>query len=62
MSEFRRDQKEEQYSDKDRDQETFSVFEETYRDGSAKNECWNSGDKPIREESDEKDPEELPAV
>ena len=37
----RRGQWEEEYSDNGR--VTYGGYEETYRDGSLKNECWNSG-------------------
>lgn len=37
----RRRQQEEEYSDNGR--VTYGGYEETYRDGSLKNECWNSG-------------------
>ena len=43
MSEVTRKRSEEEYGDSGR--ENWSAFEETYRDGSLKNECWNSGNK-----------------
>lgn len=40
-----RSQAAERYSDHDRDSEVYTDREETYRDGSLKNECWNTGRK-----------------
>ena len=54
MSEMKRKQSEEEYSDRGR--ENWSAYEETYRDGSLKNECWNSGGKrpnSAKKETDE---------
>ncbi len=43
MSELKRDQREKNWSDEipDEESERPEPYEETYRDGSAKNECWN---------------------
>ncbi len=55
MSEPYRSRMEEDFADRDQDPEYFDEMEETYRDGSLKNECWNSGeagdqiDRPERE-------------
>ncbi len=43
MSEFM-DRRERGYEDQDPDPEYFDEMEETYADGSLKNECWNSGE------------------
>lgn len=40
MSEPGKRSREEEYADSGR--ENWSAYEETYRDGSLKNECWNS--------------------
>ena len=43
MSERKTDRKEKEWSDEIPDEEEVQPepYEETYRDGSAKNECWN---------------------
>ena len=54
MSEMKRKNAEEEYGDRER--ENWSSFEETYWDGSLKNECWNSGGKrpsSVKKETDE---------
>lgn len=56
MSEMKRKNAEEEYGDRER--ENWSSFEETYRDGSLKNECWNSGGKHPSLLKKGKDPEE----
>lgn len=48
MSEYdpRRKRKAEDYADRDRDDQSSDrdAYEPTYRDGSAKNECWRQDD------------------
>lgn len=56
MTGMRRNRAEEEYGEGGR--ETWSAYEETYRDGSLKNECWNSGKTPSKETDRDKDPEE----
>ncbi len=41
------------YEDEDPDPEYFDEMEETYRDGSLKNECWNSGEAGSSREEDD---------
>ena len=45
MSERNSDRREKEWSDgiPDPEEERPEPYEETYRDGSAKNECWESG-------------------
>ena len=48
MSEFRRADKErkaEEWADRSRDEDETEPYEQTYRDGSLKNECWRSDDR-----------------
>ncbi|MDO5434902.1 MAG: hypothetical protein Q4G19_00875 [Clostridia bacterium] len=51
-SEHERDTEAERWADNDRDSEVYTVREETYRDGSLKNECWNTGSRRNTEEDD----------
>ena len=46
MSERKTDLREKEWADDIPDEEEIlpEPFEETYRDGSAKNECWSGGD------------------
>ena len=44
-NEQERDHEAERWSDNDRDSEVYTAREETYRDGSLKNECWNTGSR-----------------
>ncbi len=46
------------YADRDPDPEYFDEMEETYRDGSLKNECWDSRDLPDASFGSPKNPEE----
>lgn len=57
MSETGRRNREEEYADSGR--ENWSAFEETYRDGSLKNECWNShpGTYGRKNDPDQDDPD-----
>ena len=43
MSEWRKDRREKDWADEipDEEEDLPEPYEETYRDGSAKNECWN---------------------
>lgn len=45
MSELKKDLREKEWADEipDEEDERPEAYEETYRDGSAKNECWNAG-------------------
>ena len=44
MSERKTDRREKEWADEVPDEETLpEPYEETYRDGSAKNECWADG-------------------
>lgn len=48
MSEVRKQEqlrKAEAWADHDRDDDTAEPYEQTYRDGSLKNECWRSEDR-----------------
>ncbi len=44
MSELNRDQREKEWNDEipDEEEERPEPYEETYRDGTAKHECWES--------------------
>ena len=44
MSELKKDLREKEWADEipDEEDERPEAYEETYRDGSAKNECWDS--------------------
>ena len=43
MSEYKRDRRERDWGDRTEDNSGHENREDTYRDGSLKNECWNSG-------------------
>ncbi len=53
MSEPDQQRRELDYEERDPDPEYFDEMEETYRDGSLKNECWNSEEAgSCRDEND----------
>ena len=56
MSEVRRSRMAEEYADQAR--EVYGAPEETYRDGSLKNECWNDGEKRKEDAEDEEEDDE----
>ena len=56
MSETGRRNREEEYADRGR--ENWSLYEETYRDGSLKNECLNSRTEQCSKKNDREFPVE----